>query len=451
MFFTLASFFLALLLLITIHEYGHFLVARLCKVKVLRFSFGFGKVLASFYDKKGTEYSWSLLPLGGYVKMLDENEDEVLPEERHLAFNNKSVWARMAIIVAGPLFNLLFAFIAFWLVQLIGLKSLAPIVGEVKKGSIAAEAGINSQDEIISFNEKPIHSWRDLQFVLMPLVGTTKAVNVELISRKTQEKKELTLALETWQLDSKKADVLESLGIIPYIPQISPIVGTVLKNSPAFEAGLSSGDVIKELNGKAVNDWFYLADYTKKHPNERINLKFLHQGQLKELELTIGQHLVKGKEEGFLGLASQKVDWPKDLIRLQREGPIQALATALHETISLTGATFSFIGRFISGKLALDNISGPIGIAHGAGESARGGLSYYLSFLALVSISLAVLNLLPIPMLDGGHLLYCLIELVKGKPLSQSLRTIGIYFGLFFLIGLTILALTNDLSRLANS
>ncbi len=445
---TLFYFILALLLLIVIHEYGHFLVARCCGVKVLRFSFGFGKVLASWHDKRGTEYAWSLFPLGGYVKMLDETEGEVSESERPLAFNNKSIWARMAIIVAGPLFNFLFAFIALWLVLVIGIKSLAPMISDIKPGSIAARAGLTPQQEILSLDGKKISSWRDFQYALMPLLGANESVAIRVKSLTNHQQQTLILPLENWQVDVKNPDVLESLGITPFIPTVPPIIGEVVEESPAQSAGLQTGDVINSVNGHAISDWLVLVDFVKQHPNQRLKLVITRQGKHKTYAVKIGSTINNGRVEGALGVRSQRVDLPPHWLRLQREAPLQAIKTAFEQTVDLSAATFKLIGRLATGKLPIQSISGPVGIAQGAGESARNGLSYYLSFLALVSISLGVLNLLPIPMLDGGQLFYCLVEMIMRRPLSEGVKSVGVYLGLVVLVTLMIVALSNDLSRL---
>lgn len=445
---TLFYFILALLLLIIVHESGHFFVARCCGVKVLRFSFGFGKVLASWHDKGGTEYAWSLFPLGGYVKMLDESEGEVPENEKHLAFNNKSIWARVAIVSAGPLFNFLFAFVALWLVLIIGIKSLAPMISDVKPGSPAARAGLTASQEILSLDGKEIDSWRDFQYALMPFLGTTAPVTISVKSLIDGQKKTMVLPLTNWQIDVKNPDVLDSLGIVPFVPTIAPIIGDVVADSPAQKAGLQAGDVVTTVNGQSIPDWLVLVDFVKQRPGQQIVVAVTRQGKHEKFSMSIASAMNNGRAEGYLGVRSQRVDWPPHWLRLQRETPIQAISTAFNQTVGLTGATFSLIGRLITGKLPIQSISGPVGIAQGAGDSARSGLPYYLSFLALVSISLGVLNLLPIPMLDGGHLLYYLIELIGRRPLSNKIKSTGIYLGLVLLVTLMIIALSNDLGRL---
>lgn len=446
---TLLYFVLALLLLVTVHEYGHFQVARWCGVKVLRFSFGFGKIIARWHDKKGTEYAWSLFPLGGYVKMLDESEEEVAESEKHLAFNNQPVWARAAIVLAGPLFNFLFAFVALWLVLVIGMNSLAPMIESVDPNSIAAKAGLTAKQEIVALNDSKINSWRDFQYAMMPLIGSQETVVLTVKSSVDGHQSHLSLPLSDWKLDSKKPDPLKSLGIEPFIPTIPPVVGEVVPDSPAAKAGLQVADKLLSVDGKAFDDWLFLVDYVKERPDTQLALKINRKGRVESIPLLTGSQMNQGKLQGFIGVRSQKVDWPANWLRLEREGPISAVGTAFKQTVQLSATTLKLMGRLVTGKLALNTISGPVGIAQGAGDSGRSGFVYYLFFLALVSISLGVLNLLPIPMLDGGHLLYYAIELIRRKPLSEGAKSVGVYFGLFLLVALMCVALTNDLSRLA--
>lgn len=447
MMFTLFYFIIALLMLVLVHEYGHFIVARYCGVKVLRFSFGFGKVLASWRDKRGTEYAFSLVPLGGYIQMLDESEGEVPESERHLAFNNQSIAKRCAIALAGPLFNFLFAFFALWLVLIIGIKSLAPIVSEIKIPSLAAQAGLLPEDEILSFGGKKISSWHDFQYALMPLVGTNAPVAMKVKSIKNGQERSLFFPLEQWHLDGKNPNLLNSLGMVPFLPKIPPLISEIVIDSPADSAGLLKGDRISRLNGQPIFDWLDVVDIIKKHPNTKMTLTVFRKGQSKALSLHTGSVIKDGVVEGFMGARANAVNWPANWLRMQREAPLPAVATALKQTFDLIGATFSSIGHLIIGKIPIESLSGPIGIAQGAGESAKGGLAHYLSFLALLSISLGVLNLLPIPLLDGGHLLYYLIELIWRRPLSEQLKSAGIYLGVVFLVSLMIIAFSNDLTR----
>ncbi|QMT61183.1 RIP metalloprotease RseP [Legionella sp. PC997] len=446
---TLLYFLLALVLLVTVHEYGHFQVARWCGVKVLRFSFGFGPILARWCDKKGTEYAWSLFPLGGYVKMLDESEGEVPENERHLAFNNQSIWKRAAIVLAGPFFNFLFAFVALWWVLVIGMQSLAPMIESVKPNSIAGQAGLKAKEEIIALNDTKINSWRDFQYAIMPLVGSQETIQLTLKSLVDGHIHTVSLPLTNWKIDSKKPDALQSLGIEPFIPSIPPIVGEVVPDSPAAKAGLENGDKILSVDGKPFNDWLFLVDYVQTRPDKQLTLSVNRKGHIHKVIVHTGSQKNKDKIEGFLGVRSQKVQWPAHWLRLERQDPLTAVGTALKQTVQLTGTTFILMGRLVTGKLGLNNISGPVGIAQGAGDSGRSGLASYLFFLALVSISLGALNLLPIPMLDGGHLFYYLLETIRRKPLSDGLKSAGAYLGLLLLAALMFIALSNDLSRLA--
>lgn len=447
---TLLYFLLALLLLVTVHEYGHFQVARWCGVRVLRFSFGFGTVLARWHDKKGTEYAWSLFPLGGYVKMLDETEEDVPEADKPYAFNNQSLLVRAAIVLAGPLFNFIFAFVALWLVLVIGMHSLAPMVESVKPGSIAAQAGLTSQQEIIALNGEKINSWRDFQYAMMPLIGSQETISLTVKSLVDGKEKQLSLPLSHWQLDDKKPDPLKSLGIEPFIPKIPSIIGDIVPESPAAKSGLQVGDEIIRVDGKPLDDWMFLVEYVRDRPDTQLNLEINRKGKKEVIVFITGSQTNENKTEGFIGVRSQKVDWPAHWLRLEREGPISALGTALQQTVHLTGTTFILMGRLVTGKLGLNSISGPVGIAQGAGDSGRGGLVSYLFFLALVSISLGALNLLPIPMLDGGHLLYYAVEFIRRKPLSENVKSIGVYLGLVLLVALMFVALTNDISRLTS-
>lgn len=443
--YTLFYFLIALILLVTVHEYGHFIVARWCGVKILRVSFGFGKILARWKSKKGTEYVFSLIPLGGYVKMLDEAEGPVPVHEQHLAFNTKSVWQRIIIVLAGPFFNFIFAFFALWAILVIGIESLAPIVDNVKPHSIAEMAGMQSHQEIIAVNDNKVQSWRDVQFAL--ITSGKEDLSIEVKSLANAQSRTITIPAST--IDSKNGDLLEHLGIKPFIPKLPPIVGKVIEGSPAQLAGLQSDDFIKQMNGKPLNSWLDLLQYVKSHPNQIVTLSFMRENHSHTAEVIIGSK--KDSTEGFVGIQVKNVDWPPSWLRLQQENPLKAIPIAFHQTTGLISATFGLIKQLVVGKISSKNLSGPVGIAQSAGESARNGYIYYLSFLALLSISLGVLNLLPIPTLDGGHLLFYLLEIVKRRPLSERAKAMGTYLGLFLLIILMVVSFNNDLSRLINS
>lgn len=445
---TLFYFFLTMMILVFVHELGHFLVARLCGVKVLRFSFGFGKILASWQDKRGTVFAWSLIPLGGYVKMLDETEELVSEKERHLTFNQKSIAARAAIVLAGPLFNFIFAFVSLWLVAVIGIKSIAPIIQSVTPGSIAAQAGMTARQEIISLDDQRVMSWHDFQYELMQNLGTDKIMKLRVKELDKGEEKTLSLPLKHWQLDAKNPDVLTSLGMIPFIPIVPPVIGEVIKNSPADLAGLKVDDEIIQLNANPLKDWLVLVNFVKKTPNHPLTLMIKRQGKMRTLKLMTGQIDDHGQRHGYLGVRAKPAKWPSGWLRLQREAPIPALGSALLKTGVFIQTTGLFVGRLISGQLPWQSISGPLGIAEGAGQSGRIGFSYYLSFLALLSISLGVLNLLPIPLLDGGHLVYLLMEMITRRPISEGFKSISLYLGMLFMLTLMIIALNNDLTRL---
>jgi len=448
---TLLYFFLALLLLVVIHELGHFSVARLCGVQVLRFSFGFGKTLFSFKDKKGTEYVCGALPLGGYVKMLDEREGPVEPNQVAHAFNRQSVYKRIAIVLAGPVFNFIFAFFALWLVWVIGIESLAPIVNKVVPQSIAAKAGIKPQDEIVAINQKSVMSWRNVQYELIPYFGSSETISMRVKSGSPAQFRELKMPLATWEITPDGVDPLTALGIEPFLPKIPPVVGEILPDSPASRAHFQIGDKIVSLDGQKIQDWMEMVNYVRLHPETLIRVTIERQGKLLNLEVVSGRLASSTKAEGYFGMRSEKMTWPKALLRIERETPLVALNSAFWQTLRLSVTTFQLMGKLVTGQLGLDNVSGPVGIAKGAGESGRSGFVYYLSFLALVSISLGVINLLPIPLLDGGHLMYYVLEIVLRRPLSERVMSLANALGLVFLLAMMALALGNDLARLGSS
>lgn len=437
-------FVLTLLLLIFVHESGHFWVARWCGVSVLRFSFGFGKIIGKWRDKQGTEFTLSLLPLGGYVKFLDENEGPVPKEKRQYAFNRQPRWARVAIVLAGPLFNFLFAFLLMWLVALIGVKSFAPRIASVKPGSVAALAKIGQMQEIIALNGNKINNWRDVHYALMPLIGSQRAVSITVKSLDDGSVTEHALPLAQWQFDAKQSDLLESLGIAPLFPDLPVRVGVVSPKSPAEAAGFALGDDVLAVDTQPISDWRTLATYIRMRPDTEIAVRILRQGTIQTLTVLVARN--EKDHSGFLGIGAQAPEIPVDWLRVERFGPVAAIGQAWRQTVAFTLTTVTLIGRTILGILPLEHLSGPIGIAKAAGESAQIGVVYYLFFVALLSISIGVLNLLPIPLLDGGHLLYELIEVIIRRPVSKTWKMRGVFLGMILVVLLTLIALYNDLT-----
>lgn len=437
-------FIVTLMLLIFVHESGHFWVARRCGVKVLRFSFGFGKILGKWRDKHGTEFTLSLLPLGGYVKFLDENEGPVPKNQRQFAFNRQPRWVRVAIVLAGPMFNFLFAFLLLWLVAIIGIKSFAPRIDKVKPGSVAALAKIGKRQEIIALDGNKINNWRDVHYVLMPLMGTKRDVPITVKALDDGTISIHSLPLAQWQFDAKHVDLLESLGIDPLFPQLPVRVGLVTPHSPAQTAGFALGDEIVAVDKQTISDWRTLATYIQVRPDTEMSVRIQRQGTSQTLVVHVGRN--EKDHSGFLGIGAQAPEIPADWLRVERSGPVEAIGQAWRQTAAFTLTTVTLIGRTILGKLPLDHLSGPVGIAKAAGESAQIGVVYYLFFVALLSISIGVLNLLPIPLLDGGHLLYELLEVIIRRPVSKAWKIRGVFLGMALVALLTLIALYNDLA-----
>lgn len=446
-FLVVLSFIVAISILIAFHEWGHLLAARSVGVKVLRFSLGFGKILCSRTSKQDTEYAISLIPIGGYVKMLDEREGFVAENERHMAFNRQSLAKRSWIVVAGPLFNLIFAIIAFWGMLMIGIESPAPIIDSVKAGSIAQSYPIASMDEIIRVNDKPTYSWRAVNIAILSHLGSASPLRIEL---KTQanETKVIRLKLSRDAFASDTMNFVDTMGITPYHPDIKPVINLIVPDSAAERAGMQSGDIIKGVNGEPVSRWKDFAKIIKDNANQSIEFRVLRDDELVNITVVPEATDVNGKVVGVLGIQSEPLDWPKSLLRHERDSAGRALIGSLYKTWEMTSLTFSVLKKLIFGQISTGTLSGPIGIAQAAKTSASYGPAYFLNFLGLISISLAVLNILPIPLLDGGHLLYYAIEAIRGQPLSVKAQHFGLRIGIVLLLGIMTIAFYNDISRL---
>jgi len=447
LFISIIAFFVAIGLLVTFHEFGHFWVARLLGVKVLRFSVGFGKTLWRFQGKQ-TEYVIAAIPLGGYVKMLDEREATVADTEKPFAFNSKPVWARFAIVLAGPVFNFIFAIVAYWLMYMIGITGLAPIVGEIKPDSIAATAGLLERDEIVKVDNQTTHSWQQVVNKLIDRLGDKDSLSIEVLRDKGQ-RQVLNLPLKTWQLKGDRPSLIDALGITPYQPPIPPIVSDVIADEPAGVAGMAADDEVIAVNHQPITHWREFTDVIHKSVNKPITLTVKRKDKI--IDFTFMPRTKEsdtGEIVGFAGLVVKPVEMPPELLRNERYSPWEAFVEANKKTADYIRLTFKIIGKMITGDVGLKTLSGPLTIAEGAGASALGGIQYYLGFLALISISLGVLNLLPIPILDGGHLLYFVIEAIQGKPVSERVQIYGFKLGMLLLICLMTIAIYNDLARL---
>ena len=448
-FISAAALIVTLGILIAFHEYGHFWVARRMGVKVLRFSIGFGKPL---WTKRGgsdqTEYVLAAIPLGGYVKMLDEREGDVDPGEVHRAFNRQPVKKRIAIVVAGPLFNFVFAILAYFIMYLIGVPGIKPIVGDVTPESSAAKAGIVKGDEIVQVGDQDTPTWNTVRMALLQLSLDNDSVVLK-VKDDTGRLHEAPLDLQGISMEDKQERLLSSLGMELFRPQYPALIGQLSEDGAAKRDGLRPGDKILSVNGQDITFWDDWVDVIQKNPESTLTVKLERDGMVEVISLTPKRESSEQGDIGRIGAAPQVSDEMMDKYRaVVSYGPIKALWTAVTETWRMSVLTLRMLGKMIVGEVSLENLSGPITIATYAGYTASIGLTTFLSFLAIVSISLGVLNLLPIPILDGGHLLMYAIEGVKGKALSEEMQARMQHVGMVILAMLMMLAFYNDIMRL---
>ncbi len=446
--YAILGFVLAIGLLTTVHEYGHFWVARRLGVKVLRFSIGFGKSLVSWHDKQGTEYVIAAVPLGGYVKMLDQTECEVAPTEINHEFNHKPVWVRMLIIAAGPAFNLMFAVLAYWVVFMWGIHSVVPVLGEIPKGSVAYTAGLRSGQEIIAIDDHKTATWEDIAVNMIGNIGDKDFINVTAYDPTTKQESVHALNLANWSLANTDENIIKNLGLEPLDP-ITPIVGDVMPDYPAAKAGLQAGDQILSIDGTPVSSRSQLMHELRDKYDTSVQLIVKRGDEQVTILLRPSKKILDGGQAiGFIGIQFQDQPWPESMVRVQRYSAVPAFFKAVQRTGEYTVLTLQFLQKMITGKMSLEHVAGPISIAKFAGRTVRSGVEYFCGFLALVSISLGVLNMLPIPILDGGHFMFCVIELIRGKALSEKAMNVGHVFGFVLLGSFMLLALYNDLVRI---
>jgi regulator of sigma E protease len=451
---TIFAFMAAISILVAVHEWGHFLVARFFNIKVLRFSIGFGKALYTWRGKDDTEYVLAAIPLGGYVKMLDEKEGPVPEHLLPRAFNRQHVLKRIAVVAAGPMFNFLFAILALWISFMVGVKSIVPMIGEVLPSSIAYEYGLRPNQEIQAINNKPASNWGAVyQQIFNQLSDKQNTLDIEVLS---EDKliKHVSIPVSKIQVPEDQKDILSAIGFASKIPDTAAVIGQVLEGEAADLAGFKAKDRVISINNTQINTWQEFVNIVKKHPDKDLNIvvKREEKSELINLNLTLKPRTkideLTNKPIGYAGLLVDLDLIPEFYLKTERYGVFQGLKHAVAGTGLYIYLSFKSIKEMIVGQVSLDNLGGPIMIANIAGKVAQQGITTFLGFLAQISIGLGILNLLPIPALDGGHLFYYMIELVTRKPLSEKIQLAGYKFGLLFLLFLMTFAFYNDILRL---
>ena len=448
----LLPFLLALGILILVHEFGHYFVARLCGVKVLRFSLGFGKpILVRRFGKDQTEWALSVFPLGGYVKMLDEREGTVPPEDLHRAFNRQTVWRRIAIVAAGPLANFLLAIALYWGLYAGGVEELRPRLGAPEAASQAEQAGFQDGELVRSVNGEAVETWQEFRWHLLNDVLGRRVATIETVNGKG-ELAFRKLDLVGVDLDQMQRDAATQLGLRRYRPQLPAVLGKLSADGAAAAAGLQRGDRVLRVGDAKLDSWADLVNAVRDAAGRSLEVEILRDGQTMIFQVVPRAVEEGGRTIGRIGVAMADAEGQRDLLFVTvRYGWLDALTKGLAQTWDTTTMSLSMMGRMVVGEVSVKNLSGPVTIADYAGQSARMGWSHYIKFLALISISLGVLNLLPVPVLDGGHLLYYLIEIIKGGPVSERIMEIGQQIGMALLAALMAFAFYNDINRLVAS
>ena len=451
--FTIISFVFALGLLITFHELGHYFVARLCNVKVLRFSVGFGRPLIKrYWGRDQTEWVIAAIPLGGYVKMLDEREGKVAPEDLSRSFNRMTVSRRFAIVSAGPIANFLLAILLYCFLFMYGVSGMKPILGQITPNSPAAIANFEAGETLVKIGDEVVSSWQDARWELLSkAVDRTPALIVET---RSEEQQIVSRELDLSKLDANDldADFLKKIGLNVYQPKIKPIIAQVIPNGAGDRAGLLVNDEILSINEKEIVEWKDLVQKIQNSPETQLIMEIRRNNTKVNVKIIPEVTTQNGKQIGKIGIAP-KIDRSKfkELLIEVSYSPSTAMAKAINKTWETSVFTLQMLWKMVMGEVSLKNISGPLTIADYAGKSAEMGVASYLGFLALISISIGVLNLLPIPLLDGGHLMYYVVEIIKGTPLSERYMAIGQQMGMMMLFTLMIFAIYNDINRLIST
>jgi len=446
---TVVAFIVALGVLIVVHEYGHYLVARACKVKVLRFSVGFGRPLATWrLGPDRTEWVLAAIPFGGYVKMLDEREGPVEPAELARAFNRQSVWKRFAIVIAGPLFNFVFAVLVYAGLFMYGLPEARPILGAPPAGTLAAAAGVHAGDTVRAIDGEPIATWQELRWRVLQAALQRQSAQLETLDERGHIAL-VALDLSGFPSADVETDVLEKIGLRLYRPPLEPVLGQVLAGGAAERAGLMSGDRILRVDGSPIENWDAFVNAIRSHPGGELSIAFERAGSEHRAQVVPDAVSAGNARIGRIGAGPRQPEaYAEKLVIRVQHGPLASLGRAAAKTADIALFSLKMLGKMLIGEVSWRHLSGPVTIADFAGQSASLGWVSYLTFLALISISLGVLNLLPIPLLDGGHLMYYAIEIIKGRPVSERFMELGQRVGLALLLVMMAFAFYNDLNRL---
>ncbi len=456
---SLLGFIVAIAILVTIHEAGHYLMARYFNIKVLQFSLGFGK---PFWKRKfgETEFRLSPIPLGGYVKFADERDGDVAPEDLSRAFNRQSVYKRFLVVLAGPVINLLFAWLAFSIIYFSGISSIKPMFSDQKVSSVLYEQ-MSSKNligkeeiiwEVVSVQGEKIYSWQDIHLnIVQGLVKQEGFLEIEVLSTESPLKQRMLLSLDELDINQPQQNWLGMLGFKPYQPSVPAVIGQVQIDSPAFRAGLQAGDKVLTLEGVQTDSWQSLVDIVRMNPENSVELTFEREGVIFNRLIRLSSREYQGELIGSLGVGAYvSADILEPYIVTQSFGVLESIQRGFSHSIDLINMTLVMLKRMVIGEISVENLSGPISIAQFSGQALESGWIPFLSLLGLLSLSLGILNLLPIPLLDGGHLLFYLIEMVKGSPVSQAVESVAHKLGLLIILSLTFFVIFNDIVRITN-
>ena len=437
-------------ILVTIHEYGHYWVARRCGVRILRFAVGFGRPLAMRVDRHGTEFALCAIPLGGYVKMLDERDEgqDVTVENRHESFNAQPVRNKLAIVSAGPAANFLLAILVLFGLFLRGETGIAPVVEAVEPGSVAHDVGLMQGQEIVAVDGASTPTIANVRFALLKRLGDTGTIDISVGSALSNLQQTYALPIDRWLGGAEAPDPTRALGLTLGIPPLQPSIGSLVEGGPATRAGFKVGDTIIEADGQAISTWSQWVDLVRAAPGQSLVVRVERDGQSLDLTVVPRSTGTSGAEVGSVGMGVVIPDIPEDRIRRQGRNPVEALSAAIERTFSLTVFTFESMWKMIQGLISTKNLSGPIAIAQVAASTAESGFTTWLSFLALLSISLGAINLLPIPVLDGGHIVFHSLEGLFGRPVPEQIQMMSYQLGLLAVFTLMVFAIYNDVARL---